>query len=104
MIVIFLQDVNDNSPTFAVSNYQLYVDQYDSAGALVGALVPTDDDSGTNAQFTCTGSTISITAPTYYNIGTDCGVYLVSSPANILTYGTSVQYTVTATGIAFFFF
>ncbi|KAK3087337.1 hypothetical protein FSP39_004813 [Pinctada imbricata] len=93
---ITITDVNDNAPTFAQSSYTLTVDQYTSAGTLIGTITPTDADFGTNADFACSGSTSSGTAGTYYSIGSDCGVYLLSSPSGQLSYGTISRFTITA--------
>ena len=81
LCVILLQDVNDNTPTFAQSSYILTVDQYTAAGTLVGTITPTDADSGANGDYSCSGSTTSASGSTYYSIGSDCGVYLLSSPS-----------------------
>ncbi|XP_033727478.1 LOW QUALITY PROTEIN: cadherin-23-like [Pecten maximus] len=96
-VEIVIADVNDNAPTFGSASYTLNVDQYTSPGALIGSITPTDIDSGINAEFTCSATTTSTTGSTYYNIGSDCGVYLTASPSGNLDYGTMIRFTVTAT-------
>ncbi|OWF38514.1 cadherin-23-like [Mizuhopecten yessoensis] len=96
-VQISIADVNDNAPTFGSASYILTVDQYSSAGTLIGSLAPTDADSGSNADYTCSATTTSATGSTYYNIGSDCGVYLIATPYGNIDYGTMVRFSVTAT-------
>ena len=72
------------------------MNQYTSPGTLIGSILPTDADSGTNAEFTCSGTSAISDATTYYRVGTDCGVYLISSPSGTLSYGTMYTMTITA--------
>lgn len=96
-VEIIIADVNDNAPTFGSASYTLTVDQYTDPGALIGTLLPTDADSGINAEYTCSATTTHLTGGTYYNIGSDCGVYLTATPLGNLDYGTMVRFSVTAT-------
>lgn len=93
---ITITDINDNAPSFAISSSLLTVNQYTSPGTLIGNILPTDADSGTNAEFTCSGTSAISDATTYYRVGTDCGVYLISSPSGTLSYGTMYTMTITA--------
>ncbi|XP_022292040.2 protocadherin Fat 1-like isoform X1 [Crassostrea virginica] len=95
-VEITITDVNDNAPSFAQSTYTITVDQYDAAGSLMGTVAPTDPDSGVNGEFSCSGSSTATSATTYYSIGADCGVYLLSSPSGNLAYGTISRFTITA--------
>ncbi|XP_061176116.1 protocadherin Fat 1-like isoform X2 [Saccostrea echinata] len=95
-VEITITDVNDNAPSFAQSTYTITVDQYDTAGSLMGTIAPTDPDTGVNGEFSCSGSSSASSATTHYSIGADCGVYLLSSPSGSLAYGTISRFTITA--------
>lgn len=95
-VEVTITDVNDNAPSFAQSTYSITVDQYDAPGSLMGTISPTDADSGVNREFSCSGSSTASSATTYYSIGADCGVYLLSSPSGNLDYGTISRFTITA--------
>lgn len=72
------QDVNDNAPSFPQTSYSINVDQYTTAGSLVGTIAPTDPDSGVNGEFSCAGTSTATSATTYYSIGADCGESVTS--------------------------
>uniref|UniRef100_K1QTH8 Cadherin EGF LAG seven-pass G-type receptor 2 n=1 Tax=Magallana gigas TaxID=29159 RepID=K1QTH8_MAGGI len=95
-VEVTITDVNDNAPSFTQSTYSITVDQYDAPGSLMGTISPTDADSGVNGEFSCSGSSTASSATTYYSIGADCGVYLLSSPSGNLDYGTISRFTITA--------
>ncbi|CAJ0936120.1 unnamed protein product, partial [Mesorhabditis belari] len=50
IITVMLQDVNDNPPKFSQSSYDLWIAENAPAGTLVGTLVATDPDEGSNAE------------------------------------------------------
>ncbi|XP_048729056.1 cadherin EGF LAG seven-pass G-type receptor 2-like isoform X2 [Ostrea edulis] len=95
-VEITVTDVNDNAPSFPQTSYSINVDQYTTAGSLVGTIAPTDPDSGVNGEFSCAGTSTATSATTYYSIGADCGVYLLSSPSGNLAYGSISRFTITA--------
>ncbi|CAG2185246.1 unnamed protein product [Mytilus edulis] len=95
-VEITVTDVNDNAPSFSTASSLLTVNQYTSPGTTIGSAAPTDADSGVNAEFTCSGTSAVSAALTYYQIGSDCGVYLLSSPDGTLAYGTMYTMTITA--------
>ncbi|CAJ0587662.1 unnamed protein product, partial [Mesorhabditis spiculigera] len=50
MITVMLMDVNDNAPQFSQPSYDLWIAENQPAGTLVGTLVATDPDEGSNAD------------------------------------------------------
>lgn len=89
-VTITITDVNDNTPNFPATTYSFSVNQYTSPGAVIGTLTPTDADSGSNADLTCSGVSTSAYG-SYYTVGSNCNVYLTKTID--FDYGTHTGYT-----------
>ncbi|VDI39040.1 Hypothetical predicted protein [Mytilus galloprovincialis] len=94
-VIIYIHDINDNSPEFGSGDYSFFADQFTGVGSLIGTTTATDIDSGTNAQFTCSyGSTQNAIANTYFTVGSDCSVFFTSRTS--LAYDTVIRFTLLA--------
>ncbi|KAL4217007.1 hypothetical protein ACF0H5_023463 [Mactra antiquata] len=93
---VSITDINDNPPTFTPATYTIYVDQYVTAGTIIGTYAPNDPDTaGGNGMYECSATSASSYGTTYGALS-DCS-FILNLQNKPFGDGTTVQYTVTAT-------
>ena len=91
LMSITIEDLNDNAPEFTESLYRIQVTENVTVGTLVGSVLATDDDIGTNSDVTYMLDPLSINVHHFVINSTSGDVYT----AEVLDYESIQRYNVT---------
>lgn len=94
-LVVNINNINDNTPTFFRSTYSFYVTHDSTVGTVIADIPATDGDIGTFGEITYSIDQTS-TGGTYFRMNSDGGLY-VASDLSTFSAGTTKDIIITAT-------